>query len=84
MTPKERDRIIDERMAEFAVGLRESHGTPALCLGFGHDHNRGALIVCTTKSLSLEDLVLFTEGALVQLRRQLRRQGATGKPAGDG
>jgi hypothetical protein len=71
MSPAERDEIIDERLAYYRRRLIQAHATPMTCIGVGHDHNSGALIVCITEDLPLLQLLVFMKGAVAKVEEAI-------------
>jgi hypothetical protein len=66
MAPAE--NITNERLHRWKEHLYASHATPLLLVGVGHDHNRGALVICT-----LDESELDNEALAAFLREAIRR-----------
>ena len=64
LTPELRDKIIEERLANYRRRFRAEHGTPLVCLGIGHDHKSGDLICCLLEDLPLAEMRNFLIAAL--------------------
>jgi hypothetical protein len=54
MTDDECRAICLERLADWGEVLAGLHATPLLCLGVGHDHDRGTLRVCLPEDPEME------------------------------
>lgn len=65
--------ITQQRLNEWLYKLQADDATPILLLGVGHNRNRGKLVVCCTRDISDEDLLLFVRGALKRLEEAFRR-----------
>lgn len=64
-------KITHERLGSWEKRLVNSHATPALLLGVGHDHVKGQLVVCVTEDRSNEEIILLLQGAITELKKQM-------------
>lgn len=62
MVPTE--QITDERLDRWKKRLSESHSTPILLMGVGHDHVFGRPVLCTTEDITNEQLCVFLRAAI--------------------
>jgi hypothetical protein len=60
--------INHARLARWKDRLNESHSTPVILIGVGHDTVKGRLMVLTTEERTDGEIIAFLEGALKQLR----------------
>jgi hypothetical protein len=63
--------INDERLGRWKVQMIRRHSTPLILIGIGHDHNIGEVTVLCTEDRTDEQLLLFMENAVKQLREQI-------------
>jgi hypothetical protein len=63
------EQITKDRLDKWAQRLSESHATPMMLLGVGHDQHKGTLVVCTLEEEELDNAMLcgFLRAALYQL-----------------
>jgi len=62
------DSISKQRLYSWRQRLNESHATPILLLGVGHDHKNGQIVICVTEDRSDSEIILFLEKALKELK----------------
>jgi hypothetical protein len=67
MTSEQVGDICRERVRNWNRRLVEEHATPALHGRVGHDHNSGAVVICTTEDMHDEYLRAFLRKALAEL-----------------
>lgn len=60
--------INHERMNRWKDRLNENDSTPVILVGVGHNKVSGQIMVLCTEDRTDEEVVLFLEGALKQLR----------------
>lgn len=65
MVPTE--QITKERFERWAKRLSESHATPALLVGIGHDQVKGQVVICTLEDFSNDEIRAFLVFALKEL-----------------
>jgi hypothetical protein len=41
------EQITEQRLAQWSKRLSESHATPIMLVGMGHDHVSGRVVICT-------------------------------------
>lgn len=76
MTPREIEDINRRRLASWRHRLSGEHATPLLLVGCGHDHARGAVVLCTMEDGPSErELAAILQGAV----NKLLGLGATGR-----
>jgi hypothetical protein len=63
--------INDERLGRWKVQMIRRHSTPLILIGIGHDHNSGEITLLCTEDRTDEQLLLFMENAVKQLREQI-------------
>jgi hypothetical protein len=73
MTSEEIKTICQERLGSWQERLVESHATPAVLLGVGHDQHSGDIVICTVEEMSNENIILFLQDALTKLVEQTGR-----------
>ena len=61
------DSINRERLFAWRGRLNESHATPVVLLGVGHDHNNGQIVVCVTHDMTDKAIILFLKKALKEM-----------------
>lgn len=66
------EKINTDRLALWAQHLNESHATPLLLIGIGHDHTSGQLVLCTLNEDEITPAVLTA--FLVEAIRELQRR----------
>jgi len=59
--------ITTGRLSGWADKLVSDHATPALLIGFGHDHRSGDVVLCCVEDLSDEDVRDLLRGLLRKL-----------------
>jgi hypothetical protein len=57
-----------ERMNRWKERLNENDSTPVILVGVGHNKVEGRIMVLCTEDRTDEEVILFLEGALKQLR----------------
>jgi hypothetical protein len=69
MVPTE--KITQERLDGWAKKFSESHATPILSLGVGHDHTSGQLVLCIVDEAALDNKMIrfFLRMALRELEK---------------
>jgi hypothetical protein len=62
-------QIVDDRLARWAIRMKESHATPVMLVGIGHDHVSGQIVLCTLdeEEFDIEKLKAFLRYALAEL-----------------
>jgi hypothetical protein len=68
MTRDELKKINYERMTSWKERLNENYSTPVILLGIGHNSVEGRLFVLCTEELPHQDMIIFLQGALLELR----------------
>jgi hypothetical protein len=53
------EKITEERLARWKRRMKESHATPIVLMGVGHDHKCGEIVVCIPEDVD-NALVLAT------------------------
>lgn len=64
--------INRDRLSSWERKLTQSHATPALLLGIGHDHVSGQVHVCVCEGVSTESIRAFLRMALQELAKSER------------
>jgi hypothetical protein len=64
------EAITKERLDRWAKRMKESHATPLLLIGVGHDQVSGQIVICTLDEpeLSNDKLRAFLKYALKELQ----------------
>lgn len=60
--------INHERLNSWKDRLNENDSTPVLLVAVGHNKKKGQIMVLTTEERADQEIVIFLEGALKQLR----------------
>lgn len=61
-------KITHERLGSWEKRLTESHATPILLVGVGHDHVNGQINICVTEDMPNAQIIAFLEYALKELK----------------
>jgi hypothetical protein len=61
-------KITHERLGIWEKRMEESHATPVLLVGVGHDHVCGRLTLCTTTDRTNEEIIVLLTETIRQLR----------------
>lgn len=65
------NKINVGRLSRWKDRLNDTHATPVLMIGVGHDHYNGKVILCTTEDLTDSELLLFMQDACRQLEQKI-------------
>lgn len=60
-------KINHERLGRWEKRLNESHSTPVVLVGVGHDQVKGRVMILTTEERTDEEVITFLREALRQL-----------------
>lgn len=60
--------INHERMNRWRERLNENHSTPVICVGVGHDHLKGKIMILCTEDQTDAEVLLFLKEAVKQLQ----------------
>jgi len=60
-------KITHERLGSWEKRMVESHATPMLLIGAGHDHVNGQIVLCVTEERTNHEIVLLLQEAIRQL-----------------
>lgn len=66
--------ICDERLGRWKVQMIRRHSTPLILMGIGHDQKLGELTILCTEDRTDEELLVFLEGAVNQLKEQMAQK----------
>ena len=72
MNQREVAEIVEDRVTKWSKRLIESHSTPFLLIGFGHDHRQGMAVTCLEEGVSVDQAVAYLEKT-VQLLKASKR-----------
>lgn len=73
MERSEIEQINRERLEGWRRKLVESHATPILLVGVGHDEKKGLCVLCTTEEMTNEETTNFLLGAYNMLKRGMKQ-----------
>lgn len=71
MDRKKINEINVERLSRWKGKLNDAHSTPAVLVGFGHDHKQGEVTVLCTEEMTDFQVLTFLEAAVKMLSQQI-------------
>lgn len=73
VTESERSELTEERLRHYRVRMNEHFATPLFCLGVGHAHREGQLVVCVPDGVPLEAVYNLLRQAVDHIGEALRK-----------